>query len=87
MDDKITKSVENEINQKDGMQEVENVFKLHLQQQFNQGIKVGLKTMSRVILDELDNKSKPLSERISNVKRMCRVSLKKENNSEKPLDK
>ena len=51
--------------------QLEELFKVQLREQYNKGLKVGVLSASKVILDKLNDSSKPLMERIEWVKRFC----------------
>ena len=64
-------------------EEFEKIFRDHLQKQLNRGIKIGVLTNSRIVLDKLNDTSKSLEDRIEDVKKFCQVPL---DNKEKFLD-
>lgn len=55
--------------------ELENLFRTELQKQYLRGLRVGIKTVSKVCLEKLNDNSKPLLKRIEDVKKYCSVSL------------
>lgn len=55
--------------------QLEEVFKTHLETQFNRGIRVGIKSASSIILDKLKDTSKPILVRVNDVKRFCEVAV------------
>lgn len=56
--------------------QLEEMFKQKLQEQYIRGLKVGSKSVSKVILDKLNDSSKSLMERIEDVKRFCKTTGK-----------
>ena len=59
--------------------QLEELFKEKLKEQYLKGIKVGVLSASKVIIDKLEDKSKPLTQRVSEVKQFCKVPWEKEN--------
>lgn len=57
-------------------QEFEELIKAKLQEQFNRGIRVGVMTVSQVVLDKLSDSSKPFMKRVDDVKKFCKVPFK-----------
>lgn len=55
--------------------QLEEVFKTHLEKQFNKGIRVGLKSASSIILDKLKDTSKPILVRVNDIKRFCEIAV------------
>lgn len=43
-----------------------------------QGIKIGMLSCSKIVMDKLNDKSKSLMDRITDVKRFCNVAIKNE---------
>ena len=60
-------------------QKLEKIFRSNLEKQRTQGIRIGMLSVSKIILDKLNDTSKPLIERISDVKKFCTVATKDEN--------
>jgi len=51
--------------------QLEELFKVQLREHYNKGLKVGVLSASKVILDKLNDSSKPFVERVEWVKRFC----------------
>lgn len=64
----------------------EEIFKQKLQEQYTRGLRVGVLTISQVILEKLDDTSKPLIERIKDVKHFCKIPWEKQRQAEKPTE-
>ena len=64
-------------------QKVEQAARDIYQAAYSKGLRVGVYTASTVILEMLNDKSKPLMDRIRNVQRYCNVPIK---NADKFLD-
>ena len=60
-------------------QKLEKIFLSNLEKQRTQGIRIGMLSVSKIISDKLNDTSKPLIERISDVKKFCSVAAKDEN--------
>ena len=58
--------------------ELEELFTKHLKDQYNIGLRTGIKVASQIILDTLENKNKKFSERLSSVKHFCKVAISNE---------
>lgn len=65
-----TKNIE-----KTGEEKLEELFKIELQKQFLQGLKGGMFVVSQTVLEKLNDTSKPLMDRISDIKKYCKVSI------------
>ncbi|MBQ2397791.1 MAG: hypothetical protein II304_12285 [Bacteroidales bacterium] len=57
---------------------IEDIFKKNLLRARNEGIRIGILTASKVVLDKLNDSSKPLMERINSIKKYCTVATKNE---------
>lgn len=58
------------------VQEFEDLMIRQLKRRYNDGLRVGSYAVSRTVLDMLNDSSKPLMERIENVKRYCKIGAK-----------
>lgn len=58
--------------------ELEELFTKHLKDQYNIGLRTGIKVASQIVLDTLENKNKKFSERLSSVKHFCKVAISNE---------
>lgn len=58
-------------NQNDNTKQLEEFFKEKLQEQYNRGLRIGVLTVSKIVLDKLSNSSKPFMTRIAEVKKFC----------------
>ena len=69
------------------VQDFEALMIRQLKRRYNDGLRVGSYAVSKTVLDMLDDSSKPLMERIENVKRYCKIGAmpieKNESNGEK----
>ena len=52
------------------------MFKQKLQEQYMKGLRVGILTVSEIILNKLNDSSNPLMKRIEDVKSFCEISKK-----------
>ena len=79
LDNENTKKTE-----KSSEEKLEELLKTELQKQFMQGLKGGMYVVSQTVLEKLNDTSKPLMDRISDIKRYCKVSilLKKDDKQE-----
>lgn len=68
---------------KEKEQEFENLLKEKLHEQYIQGLRVGSLTISKAVMDKLNDSSKPLMDRIAEVKRICNVRVANEKSKEK----
>jgi hypothetical protein len=57
---------------------IEQIFKNNLLRARNDGIRIGVLTVSKIILEKLNDSSKPLMERINSIKKYCMVATKNE---------
>ena len=60
----------------DKVQDFEAMMIRQLKRRYNDGLRVGSYAVSKAVLDMLNDSSKPLMERIENVKRYCRIGAK-----------
>lgn len=67
--------LDNEKTEKSSEEKLEELFKIELQKQFLQGLKGGMFVVSQTVLEKLNDISKPLMDRISDIKRYCKVSI------------
>lgn len=51
--------------------QLEELFRVQLREHYNKGLKVGVLAASKVVLDKLNDSSKPFVERVEWVKRFC----------------
>lgn len=65
--------------------QLEELFKVKLKEQYNKGLQVGVLSVSKVVLDKLNDKSKPFMRRIEDVKHFCEMPWKKQNQIEQAL--
>ena len=63
--------------------EIEETIRKKFSEFYNQGIKVGVLTVSKVVLDKLNDNSKPLMKRVGEVKKFCKTPLNNDKKSEK----
>ena len=61
--------------EKNSEEKLEELIKIALQEQFMQGLKGGMYVASQTVLEKLNDTSKPLMDRISDIKRYCKVSI------------
>lgn len=54
----------------------EELIRAKLQEQYNRGIRVGIMTVSRIVLDKLNDGSKPFMTRVQDVKKFFAVPFK-----------
>ena len=66
--------------------QLEELFKVKLKEQYNHGLHVGILSVSKVVLDKLNDNSKPLMKRIEDVKRFCKTPLSKQKQVERVLN-
>lgn len=70
--------LDNENTKKTGKsseEKLEELIKIALQEQFMQGLKGGMYVVSQTVLEKLNDTSKPLMDRISDIKKYCKVSI------------
>lgn len=65
--------------------QLEELFKTKLKEQYNRGLHVGILSVSKVVLDKLNDSSKPLMKRIEDVKKFCSTPWNKQKNTEQAL--
>ena len=70
LDNENTKKTEKRSEEK-----LEELIKIALQEQFMQGLKGGMYVVSQTVLEKLNDTSKPLMDRISDIKKYCKVSI------------
>jgi len=58
------------------VQDFEALMIRQLRRRYNDGLRVGSYAVSKTVLDMLNDSSKPLMERIENVKRYCKIGAK-----------
>ena len=56
----------------------EELLKTKLNEQYNKGLHVGILSISKIILDKLNDNSKPLMKRINDVKKFCEAPWNKQ---------
>lgn len=62
--------------------EMEELFKVKLKEQYNRGLQVGSLSVSKVILDKLNDNSKPFMKRVEDVKKFCAIPWNKQTSKE-----
>lgn len=83
----MSDEIKNEVNEKPEKTEekkdinmttekFEELIRAKLQEQYNRGIRVGIMTVSRIVLDKLNDGSKPFMARVQDVKKFCAVPFK-----------
>ncbi len=65
--------------------QLEELIKTKLREQYNRGLQIGVLTISKVILDKLDDSSKPLMERIKDIKKFCSIPWNQQKKNEQAL--
>lgn len=65
--------------------QLEELFKVKLKEQYNRGLHVGILSVSKVVLDKLNDGSKPFMKRIEDVKKFCSTPWNKQKQIEKAL--
>lgn len=65
--------------------QLEELFKTKLKEQYNRGLQVGILSVSKVVLDKLNDSSKPLMKRIEDVKKFCSTPWNKQKKIEQTL--
>lgn len=65
--------------------QLEELFKVKLKEQYDRGLYVGVLSVSKVVLDKLNDNSKPFMKRIEDVKKFCQTPLNKQKQIEKAL--
>lgn len=66
--------------------QLEELFKTKLKEQYNRGLHVGILSVSKVVLDKLNDSSKPFMKRIEDVKKFCSTPWNKQKQIEKALN-
>lgn len=64
----------------------EEMFKQKLQEQYTKGLRVGILTVSKIVLDKLNDSSKPFMKRVEDVKHFCKSPWGKQKKVEKPVE-
>lgn len=65
--------------------QLEELFKTKLKEQYNKGLQVGILSVSKVILDKLNDSSKPFMKRIEDVKKFCEAPWNRQKKTEQAL--
>lgn len=65
--------------------QLEELFKTKLKEQYNRGLQVGILSVSKVVLDKLNDSSKPLMKRIEDVKKFCSTPWNRQKKIEQAL--
>lgn len=65
--------------------QLEELFKTKLKEQYDRGLHVGILSVSKVVLDKLNDSSKPLMKRIEDVKKFCETPWNKQKKIEQAL--
>lgn len=58
--------------------QLEELFKVKLKEQYQRGLHVGILSVSKVVLDKLNDGSKPLMKRIEDIKKFCQTPWNKQ---------
>lgn len=53
--------------------QLDDVIKAELQKQFNHGVRVGILSLSKLVNNKLSDSSLPLTKRIEEVRRLCKI--------------
>lgn len=64
----------------------EEMFKQKLQDQYTKGLRVGVLTVSKIVLDKLSDSSKPFMKRVEDVKRFCKAPWSNQKQAETPVE-
>lgn len=65
--------------------QLEELFKTKLKEQYNRGLHVGILSVSKVVLDKLNDSSKPFMKRIEDVKKFCETPWNRQKKIEQAL--
>jgi len=65
--------------------QLEELFKTKLKEQYNKGLQVGILSVSKVVLDKLNDSSKPFMKRIEDVKKFCEAPWNRQKKIEQAL--
>ena len=65
--------------------QLEELFKTKLKEQYNKGLQVGILSVSKVVLDKLNDSSKPFMKRIEDVKKFCSAPWDRQKKIEQAL--
>ena len=57
--------------------QLEELFKVKLKEQYNRGLHIGILSVSKVILDKLNDSSKPFMKRIKEIRKFCETPWNK----------
>ena len=63
--------------------QLEEFFKTKLREQYNKGLRVGVLTVSKIVIDKLNDSSKTFMKRIKEIKRFCETPWEKQMRDEK----
>lgn len=78
MDNETKMNEENTVMEKEekstDLQEFESLLKARLQEQYDKGVRVGMMTVSKIVMDLLNDKQKSFAGRIESVKRFCKIT-------------
>lgn len=55
-------------------EQLEEVIRARLKEQYDRGIRVGIMSLSKLVNDKLSDSSLPLMKRIAEVKKLCRIA-------------
>lgn len=58
--------------------QLEELFKVKLKEQYQRGLHVGILSVSKGVLDKLNDGSKPLMKRIEDIKKFCQTPQNKQ---------
>ena len=58
--------------------QLEEFFKTKLREQYNKGLRVGVLTVSKIVIDKLNDSSKTFMKRIKEIKRFCETPWEKQ---------
>ena len=70
-----------------GEQQFKDKLKSTIDEKYNEGVFVGALSVSKIILEKLNDNSKPLAKRINEIKRFCEIPLNKQKKIESLLKK
>lgn len=78
MDNETKTNAENIVPEKEekstDMQEFESLLKARLQERYDKGVRVGMMTVSKIVMDLLNDKQKSFTGRIESVKHFCKIT-------------
>lgn len=55
-------------------EQLEEVIRARLQEQYDRGIRVGIMSLSKLVNDKLSDSSLPLMKRIAEVRKLCKIA-------------